>query len=107
VIVFDYPHTTIDLRPGGDPSGNVVRDRSGLILMAKGDGVTVAQVLQGTPASEAGLTEGAQIVAIDGNAVTGADLAHIRTMLQGTPGTLLRVHLADGTTHDLSLRQYL
>jgi hypothetical protein len=107
VIVFDYPHHSIDLRSGGDPSGNVIHDHSGMILSTKGDALVVVQVLGGTPASESGLAAGAQIISVDGVRVAAADLAHVRTLQQQAPGTILRLVLADGTERQLTLRAYL
>jgi hypothetical protein len=107
IVVFDYPHQTIDLRPGGDPSGNVIHDRSGIVLTAKSNALVVAQVLSGTPASRAGITDGAEIVSVNDSAVTARDLPRVRTALQGTPGTQLRLQLSNGSTHELTLRRYL
>jgi hypothetical protein len=67
------PHQTIDFRPGGDPSGVVVHDRSGIVLGSKSSALVAALVFSGTPASQAGITEGVEIVAVDGNHVTAAD----------------------------------
>jgi hypothetical protein len=107
VIVFDYRNHVIDFRPGGDPSGNLVHDHSGMTLAANGDQLIVAQVLGGTPAFESGLTEGERIVGINGSPVGAADLARVRLLQQQEPGTILRLVLADGTAHELTLRAYL
>lgn len=107
VLVFDYAHQTIDFRPGGDTTGNVVRDRSGIILVVKSNGLVARQVLSGTPAAQAGLTEGMKIVAVDGSVVDGSDLVRVRRLLQGAPGTRVRLQLVDGSTRQLTLRQYL
>jgi predicted aspartyl protease len=107
ILVFDYPHQTIDFRPGGDPAGNVVHDRSGLILTARSGGVVVGQVLTGTPAAQAGIIESARIVAVDGVPVTGSDLVRVRNLLRGAPGTKVRLQLADGSTRIITLQRYL
>jgi hypothetical protein len=107
ILVFDYPHQTIDFRPGGDPAGNVVHDRWGLILTAQAGGIAVAQVLTGTPGARAGITEGARIVAADGAPVTGNDLARLRTMLRGAPGTKVTLQLAGGSLRVITLERYL
>jgi hypothetical protein len=107
ILVFDYAHQTIDFRPGGDPSGNAVRDRSGMFLVATTNALVVRQVLSGTPAFRAGITAGAKIVAVDGIAAGAGDLQRIRNLLRGTPGTLVRMQLADGSVCRLTLRRYL
>lgn len=81
VLVFDYAHQTIDLRPGGDRSGNVVHDRSGIVLGTRGAELTADLVLTGTPAASAGNKPGARIVAIDGRTVSGHDRLAVRTTL--------------------------
>jgi hypothetical protein len=107
VLVFDYPHHTIDFRPGGDPSGTVVHDRSGIVLAAKSAALVAGLVLSGTPASQAGIPEGAEIVAVNGGAVTARDLSRVRSLLRGAPGTKVRLQLKDGSAHELTLQRYL
>jgi C-terminal processing protease CtpA/Prc len=61
----------------------------------------------GTPASDAGVTEGARIVAIDGAALSPNDADRVRKILSGAPGTLVRVLFAGGVTRQFVLRAYL
>jgi predicted aspartyl protease len=107
VLVFDYPHQTIDFRPGGDPSGIVVHDRSGIVLSSKSSSLVAALVFSGTPASHAGIREGAEIVAVNGDPVASGDLVRVRALLRGRPGTKIRLQLGDGSDHEFTLRQYL
>lgn len=107
ILVFDYPHQTIDFRPGGDPSGTVVHDRSGIVLAAKSAALVAGLVFSGTPASGAGIAEGAEIVAVNGGAVSASDLLRVRGLLRGRPGTKVHLQLRDGSEHELTLRQYL
>jgi hypothetical protein len=73
IIVLDYAGQTIDLRSGGDAdAGTVVHDRSGILLQEHSGAVIVRLVLSGTPASEAGIREGARIEAVDGSRCTPA-----------------------------------
>jgi C-terminal processing protease CtpA/Prc len=48
-----------------------------------------------------------KIVAVDGSVVDGSDLVRVRRLLQGAPGTRVRLQLVDGSTRQLTLRQYL
>jgi len=107
IIVSDYAHQELDFRPGGDTRGNVIHDRSGIVLRTKSNVIVAAQVLGGTPASRAGLADGAQIAAINGEAVGAHDLERVRKMLQGSPGTQLVLQLSDGSQHTLVLEKYL
>ena len=107
ILVFDYAHQTIDFRPGGDPAGNVVRDRSGMVVVARSNALVVRQVLTSTPAAQSAIPVGATILRVDGVAVTARDLVRVRERLRGIPGTTVRLQLADGSVHSISLRRYL
>lgn len=107
IVVLDYPHQMLQLRDGGDPSGNVIHDRSGILLATQNGKLTAGIVLLATPAAEAGIKPGAVIAAVDGAPVTGANLLSVRSRLWGRPGTRVLLRLGDGTTKTLVLRKYL
>jgi len=107
VLVFDYPDQIVDLRPGGDDATVVVHDRSGIVLGTAGRALVAGQVLGGTPAGNAGVASGTRILAVDGRAVTAADLVRVRSILRGVPGTRVSLRLGDGTTRAFTLRRYL
>lgn len=63
--------------------------------------VGVAYVAPGTPAEAAGLQNGDVFDTIDGTAVHGLDVAHVRALLLGRGGTTVRVRvLRDGAARD-------
>jgi hypothetical protein len=107
IIIFDYPNQRLALLPGGDPSGIVVHDHSGIVLATKGDALIAGQVFGGTPAAQAGIAEGAQISSVNGAKVTAKDLDRVRALLRGAPGMTIHLQLADGTVHAFALRAYL
>jgi len=107
IIVFDYPHQTLALQPGGDPSGNIVHDRSGMFLTTHANDLAVGQVLSGTPAAKVGISAGAILAAVDGRRVAAGDLGRVRSLLRGAPGTRIELLLKDGSTRELTLQQYL
>jgi hypothetical protein len=107
IIVFDYPDQRVDFRPGGDASGSVIRDHSGIVLDTTDRKLIVGTVLGGTPAARAGVTNGAQIVKVDGETVSASDLTKVRDLLRAAPGTPVQLTLADGSTHRFTLEQYL
>jgi C-terminal processing protease CtpA/Prc len=84
-----------------------VHDRFGIVLSSKASASVARLVFSGTPASQAGIEEGAAIVAVNGAAVAAGDLMHVRQLLRGKPGTTIRLQLSDGTAHEFKLRQYL
>jgi carboxyl-terminal processing protease len=71
------------------------------IEIAIRDGVlTVVAPLEGTPAEEAGLVSGDQILAIDGESTEGITLTEAAVRIRGQPGTtvVLLLRHKDGTT---------
>ncbi|GAA3658253.1 S1C family serine protease [Microbacterium marinilacus] len=67
-------------------------------------GATIAGVVEGTPAAEAGLASGDTITAVDGTAVDGADA--LRTLLVGyEPGDAVSIDWTDssGATHSATV----
>jgi hypothetical protein len=107
VLVFDYAHQRLGLLPGGDPAPNVVHDRSGVILGARGDALIAQTVLLGTPASGAGLKDGSVIRAVNGRAVGARDYARVQAILRSAPGTVVRLTLGDRSVRALTLKKYL
>ncbi|HEV8020162.1 MAG TPA: aspartyl protease family protein [Candidatus Lustribacter sp.] len=107
IFVLDYPNRTIQLRPGGDPSGNLIRDRSGLQIALRGASVDVVSVLAGTPAAEAGITEGLHLRYLNGRRLNKADLAWAQTQLHGQAGTPVTLRFTNGVQRTIVLRRYL
>jgi carboxyl-terminal processing protease len=63
--------------------------------------VGAAYVAPGTPADAAGVQNGDVFDAVDGKSVRGLDVAHVRALLLGRAGTVVRVRLLrDGKARD-------
>jgi carboxyl-terminal processing protease len=63
--------------------------------------VSAAYVAPGTPAEFAGVQNGDVFVTVDGASVRGLDMAHVRALLLGKPGTTVRVRvMRDGAPRD-------
>jgi hypothetical protein len=80
-VTFDYPHGRLYLEPYRDEFSGLEYDMSGMFLIATGpqfSHVTVQSVADGTPASEAGISKGDEIVAIDGRSTAGRTLDDVR-----------------------------
>lgn len=87
-VAFDYPHERLILEPYQGSAPAFEYDMSGLFLVARGDSfqrVTVLSVTQRTPAAEAGVQAGDEIVSIDGRRSPALTLEQARQMLR-TPG---------------------
>jgi carboxyl-terminal processing protease len=68
--------------------------------------LTVSSPMIGTPAFEAGILAGDQIVAIDGATTEGIDYEEARRRMRGEPGqsvTLSILHAGQSTPHDVTL----
>jgi len=88
-VTFDYPHARIILEPYTRSVPAFEYDMSGLFLATDGDTyrhVIVLSVTQGTPATDAGLRPGDEIVAIDGRRSPALTLEGARQVFR-TPGT--------------------
>ncbi|MEA2721137.1 MAG: carboxyl-terminal processing protease [Candidatus Eremiobacteraeota bacterium] len=63
--------------------------------------VSVGYVAPGTPADAAGVQNGDAFEAVDGNSVRGLDIPHVRALLLGRSGTVVRLRLVrDGKTRE-------
>jgi S1-C subfamily serine protease len=85
-------------------SGFVRAERAGVtgILSQDGDGVFVARVLPGSPASREGLVVGDKVVAVSGQRVSSATEAN--ALLFGDPGSRVTLTvLADGQEKTITL----
>ncbi len=84
-VVFDYSRGRLHLEPAKNFNDPFELDMSGLGLASEGPtftGLKVARVLPGTPAAEAGLRQGDELVAIDGRPAADFKLMAVREMLR-------------------------
>ena len=98
-VIFDYPRRRMILEPGPDLALPFEADMSGLGLSAippEFSRVTVARVLDGSPALEAGIKAGDEIETVDGRPVSEVGLAPLRERLR-QDGQDLRLTLLRGT----------
>lgn len=108
-VTFDYRAQTMALRPNASLGERDRHDRSGMLLINNAGKIVVYDVRQGTPAAKAGLAKGSTILSIDGAAPRS--LEQVRRALRDTPGTVLRLQVADKTgtqrTVTLTLRDWV
>ena len=94
-VVFDYSRKLVHLEPTKSFNDPFEFDMSGLGLASEGPSFSVfrvARVLPGTPAAEAGLRPGDEIVSFAGRPVAGTRLADVRELLRRPDQTIsLRV----------------
>ena len=84
-VVFDYSRKRVHLEPAKNYSDPFEFDMSGLGLASEGPSFTVfkvTRVMPGTPAAEAGLMQGDELVSIGGRPAADFKLAALREMLR-------------------------
>lgn len=84
-VTFDYPDRQLFLEPYATPVADFDYDMSGLFLVSAGPDfkrVTIQSVADGTPAQEAGLVKGDEIVTVDGRKAGTLSLDQIRDLLK-------------------------
>jgi membrane-associated protease RseP (regulator of RpoE activity) len=88
-VTFDYPHARMILEPYSAQPAPFEHDMSGLFLGAEAPSYTRLQIVAvnpKTPATEAGLRIGDEIVSIDGKRAPALTLDRARELLR-VPGT--------------------
>jgi len=84
-VTFDYSRSRMYLEPNERFNAPFEYDMSGLQFVTEGPSfktVTILRVLSDSPAAEAGLRQGDEIVSIEGRPVTDFKLAALREMLR-------------------------
>ena len=80
----------------------------GLEISRKNDQVTIVAPLDGSPAMQAGLHAGEQLLRVNGRPVTGLSLGEIVNLITGPSGTTVVLSLFDpasGTTSEVPLKR--
>ncbi|MCZ6649800.1 MAG: aspartyl protease family protein [Acidobacteria bacterium] len=82
-FTLDYAARTLYLSPNRSFSDPFEWNMSGMILEpGEGEGLSVVEILPGSPAEAAGLQEGDVVLALNGKAVSGADRVRVRNLMQ-------------------------
>jgi hypothetical protein len=97
-VTFDYPHKRLYLEPNPGAFASFDGDMSGLFLVSaapKFERVMIQSVAAGTPAADAGLAKGDEILAIDEHSVAGRTLDDVRDLFK-KDGATYRVGIKRG-----------
>lgn len=111
-VTIDYPRHVVWLDPEDADWDERPYEYSHVGLqLERGDGaVRVLAVADRSPAAQAGIVAGDEVVEIDGRPLVGSDIASITRMLEGRPGTRLRLTIRHGgrvSDHRLVRRRLL
>jgi hypothetical protein len=91
-VVYDYPHHTLYVWKSADYALADGYDRGGLWISVRGDRAYVASLLPSGPASRAGLHQGDDIMAVNGQPIDPSDVLSLRTLFSSSPpGTSITV----------------
>jgi hypothetical protein len=109
VVTLDYGHQTLYLKPiKGTIDDLDTFDRAGLWLNTDPSGFKVIDVMQGSPASEAGLKVGDIVTAIDGKPASAVPLYDLRRRLRNDPpGSVIVVSVKGRADVRLTLRDLI
>jgi hypothetical protein len=97
-VTFDYSHKTLYLEADPGALERFDSDMSGLFLVSTGpafERVLVQSVAAGTPAADAGIAKGDEILAIDEHRVAGRTLDEVRELFKNE-GATYRVDVKHG-----------
>ena len=85
-VLFDYASSTLWLSPRPDrglpPEPLMGFDASGMFLLLDGEHVMIHRVVTGSPAAEAGIAAGDELISIGGYLVKGVRLSELRRSLR-------------------------
>ena len=93
-VDFDYQKGEMILRPNRNYKDAFRYNLSGMEIVATMPGLPlyqISKIRQESPASEAGLKEGDQIISINGHAVANFSLGYLVEVFQSKPGRKVRV----------------
>jgi hypothetical protein len=111
-LIVDYARRRVIVEPSKDASGSCDYDHSGLRLIARGprlEQVVVDYVVPRSPAADAGIQVGDELLLIDGRRVAETDLTAVRQSLrvEGARRRLVLLRDTDTVRVSLQLRRLL
>jgi len=92
VVTLDTAAGMLHLEPRAALAQPFMAPCAGLVAPLRQGRCVVVDVVPGSPAAEAGVRLGDEVLALDGEALAG-DAGRLRRALRGTPGSTLRLRL--------------
>jgi len=103
---YDYSRERLFLEPGEDWDRAFEKDRLGASLQRIGEVIEIVHVGRGSPAEEAGLKVGDQVVAADGTPLAEEFRQAWSVATRRPAGTVMTIHNADGKQTKVVLRDF-
>src|SRR5271169_252745 len=95
-FICDYARHRLIFEKNSDFGRRDSYDRAGIWLAQKGDAFEVFDVIPGSPADQAGLKAGDQVLAVDGKSTGQMVLTELRDYWKtGDPGTIVKLQVQD------------
>lgn len=101
-MTLDYPHKRIFLQPNAVAKQPFYGDRTGLALKVGKEGYAVRQIVPNSPASEAGLSDADEVLAVDGRKPASLDEA--RQALRSEKKEIRLKVRRDGAEREVTLK---
>jgi hypothetical protein len=106
-VTIDVPGGMLYLEKNANFGQPDTFDRSGMWVERAAAGYAIVDVVKGGPAASAGVEAGSVVVAIDGKPWSALTLDTFRAALKAAPGTRVRLKLAGGKEHVVTLRDMI
>ncbi len=104
-IVLDYCDQRLYLEPNSNYKHPSVFNRAGFAPRITSSGLIVVSVFQNSPATEAGIAPGDQILSINGNRGSDLDVPFLFKVLRQRPGTVLQLEiLRNGVSRHIQVK---
>ena len=105
-VTFDYDRHAVYLEPGAKYASRDHFSRTGLQLARYGGEVRAGQVIEHSPAGNAGIEAGDQVLSLEGRPILDYGMDELNHMFEdGEPGTTLRMQIShDGKTREVKLK---
>lgn len=106
-ITFDFPDGVLYFERNANFGKPEAYDRAGVWIERGENGFEVIDVMQGSPAAEAGLKPGDVVVAVNGRSWTSIPLSALRAELSAAAGRRVRLTVAGGGARSVTLRDLI
>jgi len=104
-FTLDYATRKLYLAPNKSFADPFEWNMSGMTLEpGEGEGLAVSEIVPGSPAAMAGLQEGDVVLALNGEAVSGADRVRVRDMLQNEGQEISLLYQRGDTTESARIK---
>ncbi len=104
-MIVDFNNAKLYLKPNRDYNDSFEFDMSGIRIAPSGEKFVISYVLPDSPAEEAGIKEGDQVISIEGELLTTENLNEITSVFSSKPKKKVTLTvIRDGQEKEISFR---